>query len=383
METLKLLTMRAQRKTPVAIAGMALLLAVSVTAGEKVQFQGSTSISLPKPTRALEEGRGPRLSESPSGRSEYESGMGTGAPVMTSPQTDKKMKEFLDKKKNWIFVNPYGDQYDAKTEEFMKGEKGTGLFEHRLMKEEDKSVMEKFLDERKPHREDETNPEERGREAERGPNAEGSRSTDRENARPELAAQNLNDQKSGDTKALTFSGDQKAPLLFQQGTAFDPKSDRPLFGDRPMMDRSDRSLSKDELRKERDTRDAEITRMLQPRGVSGASAGIASRFDPVNSTDTTRQEASPFGGRRTDSFLNSSRPQPTLGGISAPANGPIFSGASAPSSLANRSSFDFGAKAGPSVANSLGSSPLSTAAAASRPTMNNKPFVLPIPQRKF
>ena len=377
--------MRARLKIPVAMAGIALLFAASMTAGEKVQFQGSTSISLPKPTRTLEDGRNSRLPESASGQGEYETGMGhVSPPVMTTPQTDKKLKEFLDKKKNWIFVNPYENQYDAKTEEFMKGDKATGLSEHRLLKEEEKGVMERFLDERNPRREEEMNSEERGRESEHGPNGDGGRfndrSAERANNRPELAAENLNNQKSGDTKALTFSSDQKTPLLFQQGTAFDPKSDRPLFNDRPKTDRPDRSLSKEELRKERDTRDAEITRMLQPRG---ASPGIASRFDPVNSTDTTRQEASPIGGRRTDGFLNSSRPPSTVGGISPVGNGPIFSGASAPSSLANRSSFDFGAKAGPSVGSGLGSSPLSSAAAASRPTVNAKPFVLPLPQRKF
>ena len=48
--------------------------------------------------------------------------MAAGTAQTATPQMDKQMKEFLDKKKNWIFVNPYENNYDAKTEEFMEGE---------------------------------------------------------------------------------------------------------------------------------------------------------------------------------------------------------------------------------------------------------------------
>src|SRR5690242_5147819 len=110
--------MIARRKTPVALTGLAFLFAASLWAGDKVQFQGSTSITVPKPTRAMEDSRTSRLLESPSGRSEYENSVAAGTPSAASaPVMDKKLKEFLDKKKNWIFVNPYEDHYDAKTEE--------------------------------------------------------------------------------------------------------------------------------------------------------------------------------------------------------------------------------------------------------------------------
>jgi hypothetical protein len=376
--------MTARRKTPWASAGLALLLTASLPAGEKVQFRGSTSIALPKPTRSLEDGRNSRVPDSTPDRSEYESSVSGTIPLATSaPQMDKKLKEFLDKKKNWIFVNPYEDNYDAKTAEFMEGEKSTGLYDHRLMKEEDKSVMEKYLDEKNPSREQEADPESRGRDAERNPNGEPARPNERSNERAERfesSVQNLNSQRQGD-KGLTFSIDQRSPTAFGQGSLFEQKPERKLFNDRPMMERQERSLSKEDLRKERDTRDADITRMLQPRG---ASAGVAPRFDPVNSTvDTTRNEASPIGGRRTDSFLNTSRPQATVGGINASGNGPIFSGGTTPSAISSRPGFDFGARPGAAAGGSFGSGSFSPPVSAPKPTVNNKPFVLPLPQRKF
>src|SRR5687768_17709987 len=102
--------MKASRKTPLVLAGTVLLFAASVTAGERVQFKGSTSIELPTPKRSLDESRTLRLPEGPSGRGEYESSTATASGLgvaPTSPLADKKLKEFLDKKKNWIFVNPY------------------------------------------------------------------------------------------------------------------------------------------------------------------------------------------------------------------------------------------------------------------------------------
>ena len=380
------MTMEVGRKIAVVSAGFALLWAASLSAGEKVQFRGSTSIALPKPTRSLEDARSVHMSEGPSGQGEYESNMPAGGTPATNPQVDKKLKEFLDKKKNWIFVNPYEDNYDAKTEEFMKGEKDTGLYEHRLLKEEDKGVMEKYLEERSPYREEEADPESRGRDAERGPNGEVQRANERASERaneerPEPVANSLNLQQPVD-RGLTFSTDQKTPALFGNGNAYEQKPERGGLSDRPLTfsERTDRGLSKDEMRKERDTRDAEITRMIQPRDTS---AGVASRLAPVKSGDTSRPQGSPGGSQRTDSFLNANRPPTAAGGISGVGNSPIFSGGARPGGLSARPGFDFGPRASSSAGNSFGGGSISAPIAGPKPVVNNQPFVLPRPQRKF
>src|SRR6185503_10608544 len=147
------------------------------------------------------------------------------------------------------------------------------------------------------------------------------------------------------------------------------KPDRGTVNDRPLIftQQPERTMSKEEMRKERDTRDAEITRMLQPRD---ASASVASRLDPVSSpADSRRPEvnANPVGGRRTDSFLNTSRPATAVGGISGVGNTPIFSGGSdgtRPGGLPSASGFDFGPRTSSSAGSAFGGSSVSTPIAA-------------------
>jgi len=125
------------------------LIAVTVAAGaadDKVEFKGSTSFELPKPSRSVESGRTYK-----DGEKEKPDMSGGYVPPMgpNSPLVDKKFKEMMDKRKNWIFLNPYKDNYDAKTTEFMKGEKGTALYGQRWMSDkEEKGTVEKFLTEK-------------------------------------------------------------------------------------------------------------------------------------------------------------------------------------------------------------------------------------------
>ena len=161
--------MEIHRKAQLVLAGVALLVAIPAGAGEKVQIKGSTSIELPKPKHILEDGKTVRRYDGPSGRSEYEGGsMPGGVMLNNSPQSDKKLKEAIDKKKNWIFINPYEMQFDSKTEEFLQGEKGTGLYNHRLMKDDEKGVVERFIKEKNPERENETSGTEGSKDPETG-----------------------------------------------------------------------------------------------------------------------------------------------------------------------------------------------------------------------
>ncbi len=384
----KRVKVNARHKTPWIRLGlaMAMVLAASIEAGERVQFRTSTSVELPTPKRDFEESRTLRTPEGPNGRSEYDSGAAAaGMNVHRNPQADKKLKEYLDKKKNWIFVNPYKTQYDSKTEEFMKGEKGTGLYEHRMMEEEKKSVMEEYLDEKNPKRDRESDPSVRD-----GPPEPGERRPDveaakvREEERREVVINNSLSKQPED-RTFTFSTDQKNPVAFGQSSLFEQKPERTaLFNNKPLGSGTglERSVSRDELRKERDARDAEITRMLQPR-----TAPNGARLDPLNTAvDATRQEASPVGARRTDSFLSPgpTRTQPSFSGISGAggANAPLFSGGSAPSGIQSRPSFDFGSRANAGGGSSF-SPAAATAPTAPRPSVNTRPFAMPLPQRKF
>src|SRR5688500_18057700 len=110
--------MEIHRKVKVRALSVALLVAVPAFGAEKIQITGSTTIELPKPSHILEESKRNRGHDGPSGRSTFEGGMVPMMPANNNPQSDKKLKEAIDKKKNWIFVNPYEMQFDNKTEEF-------------------------------------------------------------------------------------------------------------------------------------------------------------------------------------------------------------------------------------------------------------------------
>ena len=374
-----------RRKYQLAAMGAALLLVAPAHSAEqeKVQIKGSTSIELPKPKHSLEDVRTFRSPESPSGRGEYEGGVAAATPVNNnSPQMDKKLMELLDKKRNWIFVNPYEMQHDSKTEEFMDGEKSTGLFNHRLMKGEEKSVLEKFIDEKNPERENDPEATENGTER---------------SSRKELMSINGNELGEDGKATLTSEKGQTLQFKLEQKASFTPdrspfqqKLERTPFtesGETRRFAESQEITSTTDLRKDREARDAELSSLFQPRNFASPSSAVG--FDPLNNApDATRQEASPIGQRRPDQFLNFGRSEGSpgagsvAGGISSGRNSPIFSGAPSASSIPGREASDlFGSKiAQPSTVSSGNSF---TPPSATRPTFNQSPFAMPFPQRKF
>ena len=131
------------------------LIAVTVAAAaadDKVEFKGSTSFELPKPSRTVEPGRNYNNTE----KEKPDLSGGYVPPMLpNSPLVDKKFKEMMDKRKNWIYLNPYKENLDTKTSEFMKGEKGTALFDQRWMTDkEEKGAVEKFLTEKQGRHDD-------------------------------------------------------------------------------------------------------------------------------------------------------------------------------------------------------------------------------------
>src|SRR5437660_576655 len=110
--------MNERAKTFLLASGL-LLACGTLRAGEQAEFKGSTSVELPKPKRTLDDAR-LRKSSGPE-RPDMEGGFVSAPPIDSSPFANKKLREEMDKKKNWIFMNPYEQHFDSKTEEFMKG----------------------------------------------------------------------------------------------------------------------------------------------------------------------------------------------------------------------------------------------------------------------
>jgi cell division protein FtsN len=362
-------------------AGLALLVAAPLLAGEKVQITGSTSIEIPKPNQIMENGRSSRLPDRPSGRSEYEGAAIQYSPMINSgasPEAQKKVKDALDKQKNWIFVDPYKMQFDNKTEEFYKGEKGTGLYNNHLMKTEEKSVVERFLQEKNRDRESDNSRSD----------SDDRRDRTSLDHKPDFLSAPLKDESDEEKAkpklergfALPAALEEKTSELFSDRNSFQKRLDSSPFNDGAS---SSRDKDRFEMtREDRDARDAELNKIYQPR-LNGSTAPTVGS-DPVNRAfDSAQQEATPFSVRRSDQ-LNFGRAD---SGNPSSRNSPIFSpGLGAPGSglnsdlSARRSSFgDFGAKA--PVASSP--NPITAPAASSTPSFAPAPFILPRPQRKF
>lgn len=363
------------QKAKIAVWSVALLVAAPVAAGEKVQITGSTSIQLPKPTHILEDAMRARVHEGPSGRSEYEGGVPQMAPLInSSPQADKKIKDAIDKKKNWIFVNPYEMQFDNKTEEFFKAERGTGLYNHRLMKQEEKSIVERFVQEKSGERESELNRTEPNG-SDRG--VEQNQQTLR-GLREEVLPGERGPRETSET-GFSLSGTlEPRSELYSERTDYQERLERSPFTESILGSRPENSGM---TIKEREERDAELSKIYQPR-VTGAP--LVGGIDPVNrSFDATRQEATPFSARRSEQMFNVGRAEP---GSSSGRNSALFTGSgfAAPGGLdprdSSRSDFsDFGSRAPSSFAPSAAVAPAPAASASFNPA----PFILPRPNRKF
>ena len=370
--------MEIHRRAKVGTLSVALLVAVPSFGAEKIQIRGSTTIELPKPSHILEEARRNRSHEGPSGRSTFEGGVSPMTPMPNSnPGADKKLKESIDRKRNWIFVNPYEMQFDNKTEEFLKGEKGTALYNHRLMTPEEKTVLDRFLEEKKPNRE---SPESDGEQREPGNRAE---RMERMDQQPDfLNSAKLEASVDENGKPKLERGFSLPPTLaektevFSDRSSFQRKLERSPFSETAGGSRS-LERSGGMSREDREARDAELSKIYQPR-VTGAP--VTAGIDPVNRAfDATRQEATPFSARRADPLMNIGRADPGAGRNSPIFTGPANSGIGA--GLPSRSS-DFGdfnartpvaALPNPSVA----------PAPANASSFRAAPFVLPKPQRKF
>lgn len=354
--------------TACAASAVALGCGLHALAGEKVELRGSTTVELPKPERKIEEERRFKFDNAGS-----ELSGGFAAPVgvgNSNAALDQKMRQMLDRKKNWIFINPYESPRDERTTDILGKDQATGsLGEHHLLKEGEKSAMQKFFEERDTRRSNDDETEERGRqESDFSPgNRNKEDLEDSDSARPR-----------DERNSVLFISPRSTDGFREPGfdaSSFERKMERtPLDGSvfaRTEMQRQ--SLDKDELRRQQEAREADFEKFIQPRTLPGGGA-MEGRFDPLNTaSDSTRREANPVAGRRTDSFLSSSPNRVDFSGggrsgaLSGSAPGPSFD-------------FDAGSRGVQSSSFLPSSAP---AASAATPARTPAPFVFEFPRRKF
>jgi hypothetical protein len=345
-------------------------------AADKAQFEGSTTVELPKPKRTFEESRGIDLKSDQRGP---EGGFATPPPAENSPLTNKRLREAIDKQKNWIFLNPYENHYDSKTEQFLKGEKGTGLYDNALMEDDkEKGAVEKFMHERDKRNPDDTRREDRQSGSDRQSMSD--RPGDRDSI---FKSRDDVDAKNDDGTPLSASRTPFEKAVFSTGAAADPFSKSPLeknltrdpFPDDPFGGQKSTlsDFEKDALLEKQSAHEREFSQILQPR--PGANFAPAGAMNPA--ADVGRLD---LGGavQRPDAYSNAGRGGPNLATFSDGGNSAFGSKSEYGSRPGGESFLSEPTRPAPSIAPSL---PAPSASPSS--VMAPVPFVLPFPQRKF
>lgn len=370
--------MTERAKRVVIVSAAALLGCTALRAAEKAQFEGSTTVELPKPKRSFEESR--RLDLKPD-HPGPDGAFSTVAPSDTAPLTTKRLREELDKKKNWIFLNPYENHYDSKTEEFMKGEKGTGLYDNHLMQsQEEKGAVEKYIQEK----------EGRNSNASSRNDREALTDRDRASERENSVFNPRNDKESKTDDASSFSTPEKTPFekaifssssgsmdplkssALEKSLTRDPLPDDPFAAAQKI---SASTFEQNDLKEKQALHEREFDQLLQARPGATLAAPTVGPGGDVGRLDLGASTLQ----RRSDPYANGAR----IGGnIATFTDG---AGDSAFNIKSDYGSRGFGesfisepTKPAASIAPSLpgpSASPSSVMAPA--------PFVLPFPQRKF
>jgi len=355
-----------------------LLWVAAAAAEDKVEFKGSTSYELPKPNRNIEPTRTYK-GGAEKGDSDLGGGFISPPPAAGSPVITKKYKEMMDKKQNWIFVNPYKDPYDSKTTEFMKGEKGTGLYNQKWMKDkDDKSQVEKFLAEKEGRHDDTVRKDNSDRDDKADSESKKDSSnprnltvpgenSGRENSNEDVirfGVKDVNDVKSGGG-GLNLRADEKR---FMERLDHTPR----LLGDQRLQMSAD---DKEKFKRDQQAHDDEFGKFLQsmsPRTSGLSIPGSADSLTP--SLNLGAPEAGVAAINRPGqsiSFGRGDTPGFALGGNPLSANLPGANRSFA-EDLAPKASRPSGFAAAP------GSLP-----SAQAPSFTPSPFQLTFPQRKF
>jgi hypothetical protein len=345
-------------------------------AQDRAEFKGSTSVELPKPKRTVDD---MRKMNSSAGRPELDGSGISAPPVENSPLANRKIREELDKKKNWIFMNPYEDHFDSKTAEFMKGEKGTGLYDSPLMQEGEKTAVQKFLEEKDKNRDGTRDDSRKERESNSSEGlADRARSLnnreDEEADKEKTSAFGPAKTKFDTTAFRTGSSDPFA-LGSESKVGKNPLAENPFGPQKSTLSAFDR----DELKQRQINHEREFDQMLQTRPGSGAALGRVDVLNPA--ADIGRLDFnSGSSSHRMDSLLPGSR-----GGGASPNTAIFTDGAGVPGGKT-----DFGRSFGADTLTALPArpaSPFSPAPAQLGPAPNAgagpAPFILQFPKRQF
>jgi hypothetical protein len=314
------------RRISIVVAAVLGCMALRAAEMDKANFRGSTELELPKPKPTMNTDR--RLKDDTE-RPTVDSAPSAPARNANSPLVTKKLLLEHDKQKNWIFMNPREDNFDRKTEEFMKGEKGTGLYNNPYMKsDDDRTMVQKFLERDRDREEKDKENDKDGERSERSREKEGF-----------LPKHDEDELKENTT---SFSGAPKAQFdtaIFKAGSATDPFGGNPLdnkaqrnpFNDSGFSTQKPRGMEKDELRQQQIAHEKEFNDILQSRPGSTASFGKIDTLNPAADVGRLDVGAS-AGGRRSDPY--------SIGGRGGPTTVTFTDGG--PSSFGNRS--DLGAR---------------------------------------
>ncbi len=329
------------RRISILVAAIFGCAAAVYAADNKVELRGSTELDLPKPKRNIDTDR--KLNDQPD-RPTPEGALPPGR-VDNSPLLNKKVRQELDKQKNWIFMNPREQQFDSKAEEFMKGEKGTGLYGNRLMQsDDDRTMVQKFLERDQRNRDDKDDDRDNDRS---------DRSKDKDSFLPKRDDDDLKEN----TRDGGIPKSQFDTAIFKSGPGADPfggglldnKMQRTPFSDSNFSGQNARALDKDELRQQQIAHEQEFNSILQSRPGSSTSFGKIDTLNPA--ADVGRLDIGGTSGRRSDPYAVGARGGPNIATFTD----------GAPSSFGNRSEIgarnfadslpSFGApQAGPSFA---------------------------------
>jgi hypothetical protein len=352
-------------------------------AGEKVELRGSTSIELPKPARVFEESR--RFKGLDSGASELEGGFMPPAQNNSAGAVDRKLREMLDRKRNWIFANPYETQYDSRTSEILETDKNSGLTDHRLLQEGEKSMMQKYFEERGGRASNDGAQPNPSTSSTGSPTSSSSSSDTRERQKPDRAQPFSGDDRDSEDRApaLFFDGGNRQNTFFQPAdlglevSDFQKRMERsPMDGTVFSRNRPDNpSLDKADAKRQQESRDADFNKLIQPRGLGAGVPTLAGQLDPLNTpSDGTRQDAHSFVARRSG--------QGSSEGVRTDFSG-VNRGGGVAANLPSAGSLALdGANSRVSRESSFLPS-ASSAPAAQGPASGPRPFVFEMPRRKF
>lgn len=364
---------------------IALFAALALSSGvlgaeqEKVQITGPKTIELPKGRELDLPSRNKVDLERPS----LEGGFAAPPPVQSNSALEKKFKDLIDKKKNWIYANPYEDPIDNK--EFLKSDKDNKvmIFDPKG-REKDRSMVEKYISEKGSEKRFERGEKSGGdSQSDRGIKIPGSDETqDKTNGNDRLPRNNREEP------FISRETQREGGFRRMEGSPFDrPRELVDLGGGRSDILGNTRtaSLSPTELKKQQELHETEFLKMIQPRSgpavdfnVGGPQLGA--KLDGFTApTDSLKPD---FGPRKYDSGLNLG------GGLQSKPSTFLSEG---PSMAPAISRPDFGASVGVEDFSSkiqrpatIGASPApSFQTPANSPLNGPRPFVFELPRRAF